>query len=124
MTIYDGYKPCADLKAGEFCLVVEQYSEGVVRRCEHLHLPRHRISKPSRVELLKALVCRFNGFSGLGFDLIVASYLNDRKGGTARQDPFRIEVSYPEPGVLRTYCGTNTRVWLDEVISVRHFRKT
>lgn len=34
----------------------------------------------------------------------------------------RIVTSYPEPGVIRFYCGSNTKAWSDQVIAKPKFR--
>ena len=119
---YENIKLCPDWKTQELCLVVEQYKEGVFERVYHLHIPQRRISQSSLSELLRSLVCRFDGFTGLGFETIVAAYLNDRKGGLSKRNPFQMTTSYPEPGVLRLYCGTNTITWADRVIVPSKFR--
>jgi hypothetical protein len=75
------------------------------------------------IEMLKAFVVRFDGFSGFGPDMIVDAYLNSRGKDPRDLGVFQIHVAYPEPGVIRRYCGTDTRAWVDEVISSRDFRK-
>ena len=36
----------------------------------------------------------------------------------------RMIVSYPESGVLRTYCGMDTMAWLDWVVDPKKFRSS
>ncbi len=117
--MYENHKLCADLTPSEFCLVVEQYKEGLFIRKFHEHVPKHRLSKDARINLLRALVIHF---SGLGAETILGCYLNER-GKTPPANKFRIVTSYPEPGVLRTYCGSDTSAWSDQVIVKETFRR-
>jgi hypothetical protein len=119
--MYENYKPCAELKPRECCLVLEQYHQGEFTRHYHLHFPLSRISEKVMIELLKAFVVRFYGFEGFGADSIVSAYLNSRGKDPATKS-FHFQVTYPEPGVIRRYCGTDTRAWIDEVISPSKFR--
>jgi hypothetical protein len=74
------------------------------------------------VEMLKAFVVRFYGFDGFGPDSIVASYLNSRGKEPAPRNTFQLQITYAEPGVIRRYCGTDTKAWIDEVIMPSKFR--
>jgi hypothetical protein len=121
--MYENYKLCSDLKPRECCLVLEQYHQGNFTREYHRHFPRYRISAPAMIEMLKAFVVRFDGFSGFGPDLIVDAYLNSRGKDPRDLGVFQIRVTYPEPGVIRRYCGTNTCAWVDEVILPAQFRR-
>ena len=107
--IYENHKVCDSLKPSEICLVVEQYTEGIYIRKFHEHVPKHRLSNSARTNLLRTLVLHFLGASA---EAIVSSSLNERGRAT----------SYPEPGVLRSYCGTNTIAWSDQVIAPIKFR--
>lgn len=120
---YENFKLCSELSPSDVCIVVERHGDGLCERLHHQHVPRRRIAKSSLKELLRALVCRFDGTSGLGFETIVAAHLNNRKGGLPQQDPFQMKLSYPEAGVLRTYCGTNTVAWIDHVMAPSRFRQ-
>jgi hypothetical protein len=117
--MYENHKLCPDLKPKEICLVVEQYHEGTIERKYHLHVPQHRLSEVSLSYLLKALVLKFQNNEPL---TIVRSFLNDR-GKNPSAHNFNFHVTYPEPGVLRKYCGGDTCAWADQVIVVRHPRK-
>ena len=119
---FENYKLCPDLNTMEICIVLEQYQQGSFDRLQHLHVPKSRMSKDKRLALLESLVCRFNARSGLGFDQIVANYLNKRGKAPAAENSFQVVTTNPEPGVLRTYCGTDTKAWTDEVISSSNFR--
>ena len=123
--LYENYKLCPDLLPSDVCLVVEQYifrgpAAGEFERRHHRHVPKIRLSQERRAELLRALVARFDGESGMGFDTIVDCHLNTR--GKNPRGGLQITISHPEPGVLRAYCGTNTCAWCDVVTSRSTFR--
>ena len=107
--MYENHKLCADLTPSEFCLVVEQYKEGVYIRKFHEHVPKSRLSQDAQTNLLRALVP------------ILRCYLNKR-GKTPAANRIRFETTYPEPGVLRRYFGTDTIAWSDQVIVPEKFR--
>ncbi len=111
--MYEHHKLCDRLKPSEICVVVEQYTEGIFIRKFHEHVPKSRLSIDARINLLRALVIHF---SGLGAETIVRCFLNKRGKTPAANDSLRIETSYPEPGVLRDYCGSNTVAWSDQVM--------
>ena len=117
--MFENYKLCDGLKPAETCLVVEQYVEGSFTRRFHKHVPAHRLSNDARVNLLRALVVQF---ASLGPETLVRCYLNTKGGTPSADNSLPIVVSYPEPGVLRTYCGTNTKAWSDQVIAPGSFR--
>jgi hypothetical protein len=119
--MFENYKLCDTLEPFEICLVVEQYTEGTFTRKFHEHVPKHRLSNDSRLNLLRALVVQF---SSLGPETLVHCYLNTRGRTPPFDNSLLIAVSYPEPGVLRTYCGTNTKAWSDQVIMPASFRDT
>ena len=102
--MYEDHKLCPDLKPKEICLVVEQYREGTIERKYHLHVSQNRLSEVSLGYLLKALVLKFDNNEPL---TIVRSFLNDR-GKHPSAHNFNSRVTYPEPGVLRRYCGADT----------------
>lgn len=120
--MYDNYKLCPDLRPAEICIVVEQYHDGKFERRFHRHVRKSRLPELSRGELLRALVARFHGGAGMGFDLIVSCYLNTRAKEPPHANDLEIVSAYPEPGVLRHYCGGNTHAWCDIVISPMYFR--
>ena len=119
-SLYDNYKICDCLDIKDICIVVEQYRNGAFSREFHLHVPKFRLSDDSRTHLLKALVIRF---SKMNPDSIVSHYLN-RRGTKPHSENFNLQIAYPEPGVLRTYCGANTKAWYDQVVDKSQFRKT
>jgi hypothetical protein len=117
--IYEDYKLCPDLKPRECCLVLEQYDEGAFKRLFHAHIPLHRLSESRKLEILKVFVVRY---MPLEADAIVSAYINDRGKSPHHEDPFRVHVTYAEPGVQRIYCGLNTKAWIDQVILPSSFR--
>jgi len=119
--MFENYKLCDELKPREICLVVEQYEKGEFTRKFHKHVPRSRLSTDARINLLRALVMRV---SDMGAETIVQCHLNKR-GKTPHADDhsLRFVVARPEPGVLRSYCGINTKAWSDEVIQPSRFRR-
>jgi hypothetical protein len=118
--MYENHKLCDRLKPSETCLVVEQYTGGTFTRKFHEHVPKSRLSDDRRRNLLRALVIRF---SGIGAETVVRCYLNKSGSAPATDNSLRMTISYPEPGVLRLYCGTNTKAWSDQVIAPVKFRR-
>jgi hypothetical protein len=116
--MYEGFEICPDLRPKEICLVVRQYHEGKFSRGFHQHIARHRISDEALSYLLQALVMKFENNEPL---TIMRSFLNKR-GKDPSAHTFMWRVTYPEPGVLRKYCGTNTCAWSDQVIQPSQFR--
>jgi hypothetical protein len=119
--MYENHKLCDHLKPSEICFVVEQYTKGMFTQEFHEHVPRSRMSKEARINLLRALVIYF---SPIGAEQIVHCYMNERSGKPARDTSLEIRATtHPEPGVLRHYCGGNTVAWCDMVIIPSQFRK-
>ncbi len=116
--MFENHKLCDRLTPSETCLVVEQYKEGIFIREFHEHVPKSRLSRDAQTNLLRALVIHF---SGVGAETILRCYLNER-GKTPASNRIRFETTYPEPGVLRRYCGTDTTAWSDQVIVPEKFR--
>jgi hypothetical protein len=118
--IHTGFQICSELKKKEKCFRLQQYNNGEFEELFHEHVPKHRISKGNSIELLKSLIVRY---SGLEFPQIVCSYLNDRGKNPSVIKLFQLQIEYPEPGVLRTYCSSrNLNIWFDEVIAPDKFR--
>ena len=118
--MYENHKLCDSLKPSEICLVVEQYTKRMYIRKFHRHVPKHRLSNNARINLLRTLVLHFSGASA---EAIVSSSLNER-GRSPPATTIRCLTGYPEPGVLRTYCGINTIAWSDQVIAPWEFRRS
>jgi hypothetical protein len=117
--MYEGYKLCETLRLKEICLVVEQYREGYFEWKYHEHVPKHRLSEDALRYLLQALVLKFENNEPR---TIVRSHLNDR-GKEPPAFKFAWQVTYPEPGVMRKCCGTDTQAWADQVLRPDSFRK-
>ena len=117
--MHDKYKLCETLNLKEYCIVVEQYKDGLFEQTFHEHVAVHRLSEESLQYLLPALVMKFEEMLPM---TIFRSHLNDRGKNPPRQN-FMWHVDRPEPGLLRKYCGTNTRAWADRVVSAGRFRK-
>jgi hypothetical protein len=119
--MYENYKPCDELKSREICFVVEQYDQGKFIRQFHEHVRESRLSNDSRINLLRALVIKFSAISA---ETIVRCHLNARGKHPAADDvSLRVFVTDPERGVQRSYCGTNTKAWSDQVIQPNEFRQ-
>ena len=116
---YENYKLCSQLKTKECRIVLEQYSNRRFDRVFHQHVRSSRLSRSSKIELLKALVVRHTPLSS---EAIVSAYVNGRGDEPSRSGHFRIVIRYPEAGAMRTYCGANTVAWIDDVISPSDFR--
>ena len=101
--------------------MVEQYQECAFIRKFHEHVSESRLSNIERVNLLRALVISVRGISP---HWIVRCYLNNRgREPLADNSDLRIVLRYPEPGVLRTFRGTNTKSWSDQVVTPSDFRR-
>jgi hypothetical protein len=116
------YMPCPDLSPKEYCFVGRQYFDGEFTQFFHLHVAKHRLSKENALNLLKTLAARFWGKTGMGADQIVQNYLNSHGCTPPADTALKLQCEHSEPGVLRTYCGGNTQIWLDEVVSKELFR--
>jgi hypothetical protein len=116
--MYENHKLCPELKAKEICIVVEQYRKGNFTRKYHEHVPKHRLSETTLQYLQQALVLKFEEGEAR---TIVRSFLNER-GKEPSPHKFIWQVTYPEPGVLRKYCGGDTCAWSDQVIMASKFR--
>jgi hypothetical protein len=117
--MFDNYKLCDTLKPSDTCFVAEEYDKGEFVRKFHEHVPKSRLSADARTSVLRALVMHF---SGIGPKSIVCCHLNKRGRTPAFDNSLRMVVSFPELGVLRTYCGANTKAWSDQVIVPTKFR--
>jgi hypothetical protein len=107
------------LKPKQYCIMVEQYKDGFFERKFHEHVAARRLSEESLQQLLPALVMKFEEMLPM---TIFRSHLNGR-GKNPPHQTFMWHVNYPEPDVLRKYCGTDTVAWADLVIRADQFRK-
>ena len=119
--MYSGYKLCNDLEPKQKCFRLQQYNEGIFDDVFHEHVPRRRISQRSGIEMIRALVLRYNEFAA---PYILRCYLNSRGRDPEAIPLLRIVIEYPEPGVLRRYCCSNHfQAWMDEVVGPGEFRQ-
>jgi hypothetical protein len=119
--MYSGYQLREILEPTERCVRLRAYKNGQYEDLYHEHIPVHRLGDDACVEMMKALVVRFSGFSS---EYIVQNYKNKRGGQPRRANEFQFHTEYPEPGVIRHYCGTNVQTWSDRVISREKFRQS
>lgn len=118
--MYERHKLCDTLTPDVVCIVVEQYQEGPFVRLFHKHVKRRRLSEGARRNLLRALVMKFSNMSA---ELTVLCHLNSTgKDPAADKTSLGFHISHAEPGVLRSYCGINTKAWSDQVTTPREFR--
>lgn len=120
--MYSGFQLCPDLKLKEKCFRLRRYNEGVFDDLFHEHVPRHRISLDDAIDMMKALVVRYNAYEA---PYILRSYLNNRGYNPEAVKTLQIVVEYPERGVMRRYCSSShVQAWMDEIIVPQQFRKT
>ena len=72
------------------------------------------------MEVLRTLVARHEGLTAPD---IIRCHLNSRGRNPAAVRRLEIHVEYPEPGVIRRYCGGDVLAWMDEVVGSTEFRK-
>jgi hypothetical protein len=118
--MYSGFQLCNDIEPKQKCFRLRRYNQGVFEDVFHEHIPKHRISLDSSIEMMKALVLRYEEFAA---PYIIRCYLNSRGRNPAAINLLRIVIEYPEPGVIRRYCGNDVQVWMDEVIAPEKFRQ-
>ena len=106
-----------------FASCLSNIMRGNFERQFHEHVPCSRLSAESKINLLRALVVRFYGFTGMGAEQIVRAFLNTKGKVPSKNVTLQIHTSYPEPGVLRHYRGGDTAAWADEVIAPASFRR-
>jgi hypothetical protein len=105
------------------CIRLRKYNHGhggLFTDLFHEHFPAHRISDDASTEMMKALVLHYEGFDAAR---ILRCYLNKRGHKPESCDPFQIRTEYPEPGVLRRYCGGDIQAWVDTVLAPSQFRR-
>jgi hypothetical protein len=115
---------CDTLAPKTKCVRVFKYNSGqgeMFSEVSHEHFPDHRISEDAAIQMLKALVVRYTEWEA---PYIVRCFLNDRGSNPAScRNQLKIVCEYPEPGVMRKYCGTNVVAWFDTVITPESFRQ-
>ncbi|SRR5712692_290184 len=118
--MYSHFLLCKDIEPKQKCFRLRRYNQGVFDDVFHEHVPEHRISLDRGIEMMKALVLRHGEFAA---PYILRCYLNSR-GRDPEAYHFQINIDYPEPGVIRRYCGSyNVQAWMDEVIVPGKFRQ-
>jgi len=119
--MYSGFKICNDIEPKQRCFRLRRYNQGVFDDIFHEHVPKYRISLDSGIEIMKALVMRYEEFTA---SYILRCYLNSRGQDPEAIPLLRIVVEYPESGVIRRYCGSSDiQAWMDEVIDPGKFRQ-
>ena len=119
--MYSGFQLCARLEPGEKCFRLRKYEQGEFIELFHEHVPAHRISQDNAMAALKSLVLRYQEAEA---GRILRHYLNGRGSSPKAEDHYCLfHVEYPEPGVIRKYCGINIEAWMDEVIDPGKFRE-
>ncbi len=112
--MYERYKLCPDLILGQKCFRVQRYNEGNFDEVFHEHVPSHRISLDSELEVLRVLAGHYTDWSGT---FILHSRLNKRRGGPSQYPVFTYHFSYPEEGTIRRYVSSgDVSAWSDTVI--------
>jgi hypothetical protein len=122
--IYTGFQPCPTLLPKMKCIRLRRYNHGQgdpFTELFHEHFPGYRMSEDASTEMMKALVLRYEEVEA---PHILRCYLNKRgHDPKSSSDLFTITVEYPEPGVMRKYCGTDIQAWIDTVIDPKGFRQ-
>ncbi len=115
------FQICPSLTPKEKCVRIRKYKEGQFQEIFHEHVPARRLAQAATSELLWTLVLRYEEAAARQ---IVQSYLS-RRGYQAKADhPLQVRVEYPEPGVMRSYCGGNVLAWIDTVVNSTDFRRS
>lgn len=119
--IYSRHQLCADLKPGDKCFRVQLYNEGTFELSFHEHVPSHRISQESGLEVLRALAGHYAGWAGTS---ILRSRLNNRPGNPSIYPVLSYDISYPEEGVIRySVSSGSVSAWYDAVLIPARFRQ-
>lgn len=119
--MYERHKICPNLGCKEKCFRVQRREKSSIVEMFHEHVPSHRISIDSEIEVLRALVGHCAGWNGTS---ILRSRLNNRRGGPSRYPGLISNVAYPEEGVIRRYFSWGDLIaWSDSVISPSSFRR-
>ncbi len=117
---YTRYQLCDELEPKQRCFRLRRRNGLEFEDLFHEHVPRHRISEDRALAAMKALI--FSNQKAPDWQ-ILHSYLNERGSAPPKFDRLPIHIDYPEPGVMRTHCGTEISVWMDHVIAPWDFRK-
>ena len=118
--IYENFRLCKTLTPSQKCVRLQVYWKGRVEQRFHKHVAVNRLAEKRIAEMLTTLVLRYEEAAG---DRIVDAYLTRRGRAAKAAHPYWIHVTYPEPGVIRRYCGGNTLAWVDWVCRPEVFRR-
>gem|GEM_PF-2517850 len=119
--LYSRHQLCDDLHSGEKCFRVQRYNEGRFDLAFHEHVPSHRISQESGLEVLRALAGHYAGWAGTS---ILRSRLNNRPGPLSRYPVLVHQVTYPEEGAIRYSVSSGAvYAWFDAVLTPSRFRQ-
>jgi hypothetical protein len=98
------------------CIRLRKYNHGegdLFAELFHEHFPAHRIGHDAQIEMMKALVLRYEEEEA---SYILRCYLNKRGHDPEPYDPFRFQVDLKD-GVMRMFCGgtsgTDIQAWLE-----------
>ena len=119
-----GFELCPTLQPRFRCIRIRRYNAGrgeAFTELFHEHIPEHRASEYSSVEILRALVV---AHAKMEASEIVRCYLNRQGHKPEASDLLQIHVEYPEPGVIRKGCGGDVQGWIDKVCTPARFRKS
>ena len=120
---YSGVQICPTLLPKLRCIRISRYNAGhgePFTELFHEHVPEHRASEDSTVEMLRALVV---AHARMEASEILRCYLDRRGHKPEASNLLRISVDHPEPGVIRKGCGGDVLGWIDTVCSPARFRK-
>ncbi len=97
------------------------YVKGRFEQRFHEHVTALDLAEKRVAELLRSLVFRYEEAAG---ERIVSAYLTHRGRAAKLAHPYQIHVTYPEPGVIRRYCGGGDALaWVDWVVDPMSFRR-
>ena len=119
--MYSHVQICPGLTPDEKCIRAVEYNQGRFIKRFHKHVPRHKLAKKTHWALLRNLVLQLEGAKAAQ---IVDVYLTRRGKAAKVAHRHRIVVDYPEPGVVRDYCGTDVLAWIDTVVRPDGFRRS
>ena len=118
--LHSGFQLCPSLTSAETCIRLRDYKRGAFLDVYHEHVKAHELRDSAITDLLRTLVLRHEEATARQ---IAHSYLTRRGKKGKFAHPLDITVEYPEPGVIRRYCGGNIQAWIDAVITPEEFRK-
>jgi hypothetical protein len=119
--MYSNEHLCPTLTTKEACFRVQRYKDGKLEEVFHEHVPSHRLSLDTTIEVLRALVGHYAVWPAT---FLLQSRLNNRRGGPSRYPVFIGHFNRPEKGVIRRYLSANrVTAWSDSVVMPGTFRR-